>query len=109
MTFSLGVAVGAVAHGPLPESVGFEVGAEGGRPRRPCRRRSGRSVDQFGRQAGAIRFGQPLTSFGLGQRVGEMTHHHCSTCADGISVGIRPTSSDSNDTAGPASVFEHAV
>ena len=38
-----------------------------------------------------------------------MTHHDCSTCADGISVGIRPTSSDSNDTAGPASVFEHAV
>ena len=58
MTFNSGVAVGAVAHGPLPESVGFGVGAEGGRPRRPCRRRSGTSVDQFGRQAGAVRFGQ---------------------------------------------------
>ena len=27
--------------------IGFEVGAEGGRPRRPSRRRTGTSVDQF--------------------------------------------------------------
>ena len=76
--------------------IGFEVGAEGGRPRRPNRRRTGSRSCR-------------LTFVGLGPaRVGRNGFRRLRTCADGI-PSVQRSSAATAGTAGPASGFEHAV